>query len=222
MEDFVITGEFRRRFECVIVTDLSLLICFGAIFPPLSFVIIFSVLKDIMSIKLALGRFYIITNSINDIGVRERLLKLRDNMNEDMMKARAEIWNGLWYGLVISSWIWAFVLFDTLSSSVGVMRGLWVLIIMIINPFFWKIIYVGLRNHTTLPLDRFVESLSTPTPTSKILTLDKPATVSIEINPLFNDLVGVEMNVYQPAACTKASVDVLTEDTIKVGHALNK
>jgi hypothetical protein len=99
-------------------------------------VIVFSVLKDIMNMRLALGRYQGIMDAVSsDAEVKEQMLKLREQVHEEMLTAGVEIWNGLWYGLMVSSWIWAFVLFDTLSSSVGVREGLWVLIVMIVSPF---------------------------------------------------------------------------------------
>jgi hypothetical protein len=44
------------------------------------------------------------------------MVKVRESMDEEILKAGAGIWNGVWYGIVISTWIWGFVLFDTMSS----------------------------------------------------------------------------------------------------------
>jgi hypothetical protein len=44
----------------------------------------------------------------------------------------------VWYGIVISTWIWGFVLFDTIASVEGVEKGLCVLIGMILSPFIVK------------------------------------------------------------------------------------
>jgi hypothetical protein len=118
-----------------------MLICFGALFPPLALVIALSLFKDIMNIRLLLGRYYMIMKvTIGDtereenekpVGIQqERMLKPQNSMNEEIMKAGVEIWNGVWYGVIMASWIWAFVLFDTLSSSVGLIEGIWVLIFM--------------------------------------------------------------------------------------------
>ncbi len=60
--------------------------------------------------------------------------QLKEVMDREILKASKEIWNGLWYGMVMGTWIWAFVLFDTLASSVGVLEGLWVLVLMIASP----------------------------------------------------------------------------------------
>jgi hypothetical protein len=48
------TGRYRRRQIALFTTDLSMLICFGALFPPLAVIIALSILKDVMSIRLAL------------------------------------------------------------------------------------------------------------------------------------------------------------------------
>jgi hypothetical protein len=126
------------------------LICFGALFPPLALVITLSIVKDVMSIRLCLGRYHSIIEAIkdtanteshsednkeNEISLKERMLKLRNSMNEEIGKAGVEIWNGVWYGVILASGIWAFVLFDTLASKVGVYQGLWVLLVMAMCPF---------------------------------------------------------------------------------------
>jgi hypothetical protein len=50
------------------VTDLTMLICFGALFPPLAVIIAFSVLKELVSIRLALGRYCEIMVAVQDEG----------------------------------------------------------------------------------------------------------------------------------------------------------
>jgi hypothetical protein len=107
-----------------------MLICFGALFPPLAVIIALSVLKDVMSIRLALGRYCEIMEAVQDGSLKEQMVKVRESMDEEMLKAGAGIWNGVWYGLVMGTWIWGFVLFDTMASTEGAHKG-WVLIIVL-------------------------------------------------------------------------------------------
>jgi hypothetical protein len=147
---FVSNGEFKRRFVAMLVTDLAMLICFGVLFPPLALVIALSVVKDVLSMKISLGRYQTIMetlkngnqvddscdseNGVERFGLKDRMIKLRDDMNEEILKAGVEIWNGVWNGFIMASWIWAFVLFDTLSSAIGVSSGLSVLLGMLVSP----------------------------------------------------------------------------------------
>jgi hypothetical protein len=132
------TKRFRRRIVTLFATDLSLLICFGALFPPLAVIIALSVLKDVMSIRLALGRYCEIMEAVQDESLKEQMVKVKESMDEEMLKAGAGIWNGVWYGMVISTWIWGFVLFDTMASVEGVWKGLYVVIGMVCCPFLFN------------------------------------------------------------------------------------
>jgi Leucine-rich repeat (LRR) protein len=137
----VLNGMFRRQIVSLLVTDLTMLICFGALFPPLSVVITFSVLKDVVSIKLALGRYCEIMESpVLDERLKEQMIKVRESIYKEMLKAGLGIWSGVLYGMLVGAWIWGFVLFDTMASVEGVATGLYVLIGMTISPFF--ILYV--------------------------------------------------------------------------------
>jgi hypothetical protein len=135
-------GKFRRRIVVLLVTDLTMLICFGALFPPLAVIIALSVLKDVMSIRLALGRYCEIMEAVQDESLKEQMVKVREAMDEEMLKAGAGIWNGVWHGMVMGTWIWGFVLFDTMASVEGVGKGLAVLMCMLCCPF---ILHYGLQ-----------------------------------------------------------------------------
>jgi hypothetical protein len=131
-------GIFRKRIAALMVTDVSMLICFGAVFPPLALVIALSVVKDVIGVHFSLDRYQTIMESIQDqdgFKLKELMLQLKSNMHQEILKAGEEIWYGVWYGVVMASWIWAFVLFDTLSTTQGVIRGLWVLVVMAMSPF---------------------------------------------------------------------------------------
>jgi hypothetical protein len=135
----------------MLVTDLAMLICFGVLFPPLALVIALSVVKDVLSMKLAFRKYQAIMDSLNtqsqecerdsdqfggNTGLKPRMMHLRDNMNKEILKAGAEIWNGVWNGIIMASWIWAFVLFDILSSAIGISSGLSVFLAMLVSPHF--------------------------------------------------------------------------------------
>jgi hypothetical protein len=118
-----------------------MLICFGGLFPPLAVIIALSVLKDVMSIRLALGRYCEIMEAVQDESLKEQMVKVRESMDEEMLKAGAGIWNGVWYGMVMGTWIWGFVLFDTMASVEGGGKGLCMLVVMILCPFIIYLLY---------------------------------------------------------------------------------
>jgi hypothetical protein len=78
--------------------------------------------------------------AVQDESLKEQMVKVRESMDEEMLKAGAGIWNGVWHGMVISTWIWGFVLFDTMASVEGVEKGLWLLIGMIAFPFIVNVV----------------------------------------------------------------------------------
>jgi hypothetical protein len=129
------SGMFRRRVTVTIGIDISMLICFGGLFPPLAVIIALSILKDVMSIRLALGRYCEIMEAVQDDSLKEQMVKVRESMDEEMLKAGAVIWNGLWYGMVVSSLIWGYILYDTMGSTKGLEKGLCMLIAMILCPY---------------------------------------------------------------------------------------
>ena len=93
-------GRFRRRMVAFFATDLVMLICFGALFPPLAVIVIIavSVLKDVMSIRLALGRYCEIMDAVKDEGVKDQMRKVRESMDAEMLRAGAGIWKSVaWY-----------------------------------------------------------------------------------------------------------------------------
>jgi hypothetical protein len=134
-QDYMQNGMFRTRIISFLVTDLSVLICFGLLFPPLALIVALSILKDIISIKMTLQKYDTIMSNVSDETMREQMKVLRVSIHDEMTTARVSIWDGVWQGIILSTWIWAFVLFDTLASSVGVMEGLWILVVMVACPF---------------------------------------------------------------------------------------
>jgi hypothetical protein len=134
-KNYITSGEFRRRFESMLVTDLSLLVCFGIVFPPIAIVVAISIFKDIINLKLVLGRYYFLSDQVQDPELKEIMSTIGAAINDEMTIAAKEIWKGLQYGLILSTWIWAFILFDTLAASIGLIPGLCILLIMIFSPF---------------------------------------------------------------------------------------
>jgi hypothetical protein len=175
-------GVIRRLIVVLLVTDLTMLICFGSLFPPLAVIIALSVLKDVMSIKLALGRYCEIMEAVQDESLKEQMVKVKEAMDEEMLRAVAGIWNGMWYGMVISTWIWGFVLFDTMASVEGVEKGLCVLIGMIVSPF---IIRIVLQLAARLNAKFTIQSTA--------LQGNNDANLTTTMNPIFNEDRHIEM-----------------------------
>jgi hypothetical protein len=57
-------------------SDLTMLICFGALVPPLAVIIALSIL----SIRLALGRYCEIMEAVQDESLKEQMVKVRESI----------------------------------------------------------------------------------------------------------------------------------------------
>ena len=131
--------EDRLRHSVItsLITDLSMLICFGALFPPLALVIAVSIGKDIFDIKLALGRIELIIEELTEEGQDELkvlMMKAREKIYHDIKIAEVEVVKGLWWGLSIATVVWGFVLLDTLSPYMGPLKSVWVIVFMAVVP----------------------------------------------------------------------------------------
>jgi Leucine-rich repeat (LRR) protein len=133
-ETYIKKGGLRQDIIIPCVIDLTMLICFGALFPPLAVIIALSILKDVMSIRLALGRYCEIMDVVEDESLIDHMVKVKQSMDEEMLKAGQGIWNGVWLGMVMGTWIWGFVLFDTMASTGGVGKGLCMVIGIVCCP----------------------------------------------------------------------------------------
>jgi hypothetical protein len=135
-----------------------MLICFGTLFPPLALIIAISVLKDLVDIKLALGRYCKIMEIVEDESLKNQMMKLKMTIDTEMLKAGAGVWNGVWYGMVIGTWIWGFVLFDTMASKEGTAKGLCVLIAMVACPFIFQfVLQIAMHCHILSSKEKYEE-----------------------------------------------------------------
>jgi hypothetical protein len=92
----------------------------------LAVVLAVSVIKDVMNVRLSLGKYCSIMGGVEDERVKKQMMELKVCLDREILQGGDEMRSGIWYGLLITTWIWAFVLFDTLASSVGVKEGIWV------------------------------------------------------------------------------------------------
>jgi hypothetical protein len=135
LSKYIHQKKLRRRLMVLLVTDLSMLLCFGVLFPPLAIVIGFSVIKDIMNVRISLGKYYGLMNAVQDESLKTQMMQLKDTMDNEILVVGENIWSGIWYGVILATWIWAFILFDTIASSVDIVTGLGLLLVMIACPF---------------------------------------------------------------------------------------
>lgn len=136
-------GRLRKKLICRMVTDVSMLFTFGTLFPPLSLVVWVSIVKDIWSLQLSLGRMWSIAQRVQDTSIRARIVTVVDKVLQELYNMNKVVWQGLWYGVMVSSWIWAMLLFDTLSSTEGISKSIWIPIVLAMTPIACYVVRAG-------------------------------------------------------------------------------
>jgi Leucine-rich repeat (LRR) protein len=138
--------SFRRRVISEVSTDLALLSSLGLIFPPLALIILFSLWKQMIEVKLALNRYDSIMDNVSDGGVRLHMLQIRCLIERELNEASRYITEGYWYGMVVATWLLAFILFDTMAPSVGTEGGIAIVVVMASSPW-WLHYSIFLLGH---------------------------------------------------------------------------
>jgi hypothetical protein len=136
-------SSLRQRVVITFVVNLSTLICFGMLFPPLAFVIALSIWRELVSIKMVLGKLHCVLQSLVDLSLKQRVVKFQAMIHRELFDAEVEIVQGVWYGVCVASSIWGFVLFDTLSALMGAIASIWIAVLMGLSPY---IAYLLLRS----------------------------------------------------------------------------
>jgi Leucine-rich repeat (LRR) protein len=119
-----------NRMLLSLTTLLSVLLTFGAVFPPLGFALTFTAASTVLLTKLTIGRFL--------CGAEERgqLSAYLAILEQQCEKAgSAGFLRGTAWILVTLSWLfYTLFLFDTLGDAVGLQDALWVLIVVPLLP----------------------------------------------------------------------------------------
>ncbi len=132
--------RLRRKFLASFVIYFSMVICFGALFPPLALVIAVSIVKDCWEVRLALGRIeqYIEYYNNKNMNMVKNLLQIRYQIHQSLSDGVVLLMEHIWASVYVSVWIWAFVLFDILSPVAGIENSVGILVMMIVCPYILK------------------------------------------------------------------------------------
>mmetsp|Transcript_15464 Transcript_15464/g.25767 ORF Transcript_15464/g.25767 Transcript_15464/m.25767 type:complete len:305 (+) Transcript_15464:837-1751(+) len=122
------------------VTQLGLLLTFGAAFPPLAVAFFLSMSSTILFNKVKIGRF--VTTAI-DLNVR----KYAEIVESECRRAGSldVLRQLLWLLLAFSCCFYAFLLFDTLGGAVGFQDAFWVLVVVPLLPGVYYLSHKVLR-----------------------------------------------------------------------------
>eukprot|EP01033_Poteriospumella_lacustris_P003326 gene3325-2455_t len=135
--------RLRQKWVSRMVTDASMLLGFGAVFPPLAVVIGVSMCKDTLDLRLY-------TDDDVAAGLRQQWARLQTVqqrvVGEELAALDAVVRRGIWHGLCLSVCIWAFVLFDTAAATGGDTASAWVVVTMVASPHVvWAALWLWAR-----------------------------------------------------------------------------
>jgi hypothetical protein len=134
----------RQRILISFLTDFTILLSYGTLFPPLGFLLVLSMAKDLFLWQMMVGRLVAWSMEIeNDenIIVVEKLSAIISNINLSLQGIDQSILNFLIIMLILCSSLWSFCLFDTLGDEVGAVKSIWIVIVMVLAPYVILIIY---------------------------------------------------------------------------------
>jgi Leucine-rich repeat (LRR) protein len=110
-----------------LMTYLSLLLTFGAVFPPLAPCLLFAILSLIAANRLVVGRYML---TAIELGA----LHLVDNINKDCRsvghKHTQKLQAGVWLLVFFGCFFYALFLFDILGDRIGLRGAYWVLLLV--------------------------------------------------------------------------------------------
>jgi Leucine-rich repeat (LRR) protein len=112
-----------RSFLVPLLTDIVILISFGIPIPPLGILIVISMMINITTYVLSLGRLLDMENSFVE-GLQSHIRTSIELLGQHFETWAVSMRHGLTMALCVSSFAWSFLLFDTLGSSNGFQSAL--------------------------------------------------------------------------------------------------
>jgi hypothetical protein len=130
--DVVCTATYVKASRVLVslCTSLSLLLTFGAVFPPLGFALIFTVAATVLLTKLTIGRFLCGAEESGQLGDYLGILE----QHCEGAGSAGFLRGTAWILVTLSCLFYTLFLFDTLGDAVGFRGALWVLIVVPLLP----------------------------------------------------------------------------------------
>jgi hypothetical protein len=125
-----VTYVLASRILVSLTTSLSVLLTFGAVFPPLGFALTFTAAATVLITKVAIGRFLCVAEQRGQLGA---YLSILEQQCEGAGSA-AFLRGTMWMLVTLSCMFYTLFLFDTLGDAVGFEDALWVLIVVPLLP----------------------------------------------------------------------------------------
>jgi hypothetical protein len=114
----------RQSILVSLITDYTVLLCFGVMFPPLAIIVTISILKDLIIWRLSLLRLVKWFQTEEDVEVKSRLLNILSNVDSSLKGMYKVMSWGMWMSILVSCTFWSFCLFDTLGDQLGALDHL--------------------------------------------------------------------------------------------------
>jgi Leucine-rich repeat (LRR) protein len=111
-----------------ILSEFTVFITFGTIFPPLAIVVCYSLYVMTLFTQLIIGRIVIISR------VQKELNHFIYQMNEECRNFRRLFIQAIPSISILASFFWGFFLFDILGDEIGSLKALWILFVMGFAP----------------------------------------------------------------------------------------
>jgi hypothetical protein len=145
--------HIRQTILVPMITDWTMMLCFGAMFPPLAIIIAISAWKDRVVRRIGYNRLlrciYLASaeeakeelheetgmseNSIKKMmKKKERLVEIMKNVNAALEGMEEKLQMGMRWSIAISSIFWSYSLFDTLGDAVGAGNAYWIILVIVL------------------------------------------------------------------------------------------
>jgi hypothetical protein len=149
----VTNGRFCRRLLMRLLMDFALLLALAPLFPPLAFIATFSILKDVLEVHLGLLHVKKCA-AVCDSMLKERIQSIYNQIYKEANDAFQGLFalHGIKYTIIIATWIWAFVLFDTVSPFLGILKSLWIVLLIVLFPILVRCMLWLFRNNKFVSL----------------------------------------------------------------------
>lgn len=132
-DDVDVTSFVSTRKEVIVrvVSDVSLFLTYGLLFPPLAIIIVFSLAVETRMIEHQWAR---ITRLLQMCPSATEWHQQVTVLGKDCLRFRRGVFPALRRLDVMASLFWSFTLFDTLGGSVGAVRAIWIAVVMCTSP----------------------------------------------------------------------------------------
>ena len=160
LQSFVKDPTVANQLCLEVMTSIAMMMSFGMLFPPLILVIVISLFTHIIIHRMILGLWIDlieITSANNSSSSNKSNNDSLHSLIAQTFQQTLLIFDHQWQGFettcqngliaifFLTSWIWAFALFDTLGDAVGAMQAYWIVLVMCLFPVFLLVLMVGMN-----------------------------------------------------------------------------